>query len=106
MHTQHRVMVQTQQLWVSELSSATGQHSYGTSRPAMRVELPEPLVGSCSLGQVVHIIGHAACSTSTAGPANAVSIHVSGDGLSVCRHRQSGQTHAHLHACTAMCRVC
>lgn len=74
-------MVQEQQLCVSELSSATGQHGYGTSRPAMRVELPEHLVGSCSLGQVVHITGHAVCSTSTAGPTNSGSIHVSGNRL-------------------------
>lgn len=72
-------MVQTQQLWVSELSSATGQHSYGTSRPAMRVELPEHLVASCSLGQVVHITGHALWGPSTAGPTNPGSIHVSGN---------------------------
>jgi hypothetical protein len=53
--------VQTQQLWVSELNSATGRSSYGTSSPALQVQLPEHLVGTCSLGQVVHITGHASC---------------------------------------------
>ena len=52
-------MVQTQRAWMSELSSATGRISYGTSTPALQVLLPEHLVSSCSLGQVVHIIGHA-----------------------------------------------
>lgn len=59
-------MVQTQQLWVSELSCATGRSSYGCSSPALRVILPEHLAGTCSLGSVVHIIGHASCSLSTA----------------------------------------
>lgn len=66
-----RLMVQTQQLWLSELSSATGRSSYGTSSPALQVHLPEHLVSCCSLGQVVHIIGHASTAISTAGPASA-----------------------------------
>lgn len=70
-------MVQTQQLWVSELSSATGRSIYGLSSPALQVQLPEHLVGACSLGQVVHIIGHASCGRGPAGQANAGCIQVS-----------------------------
>lgn len=68
-----RVMVQTQQLWVSEMSAAIGRSSYGTSSPALQVQLPEHLVGACSLGQVVHITGHASCA---AGPSSIPCIQV------------------------------
>jgi hypothetical protein len=75
-------MVQTQQLWVSELSRATGRSSYGVCGPALQVQLPEALADSCNLGQVVHIIGHAVTgpSSSNAAPGGASSccIQVSG----------------------------
>lgn len=85
-----RLMVPTQQLWVSELSAATGRSTYGTSRPALQVQLPEHLVTRCTLGQAVHIIGHACAGA--------------GGGLKV-RHiqkRKNGCRHgAPLHAAAA-----
>jgi hypothetical protein len=70
-----RLMVQTQMVWVSELSSATGRSSYGISSTAIQVHLPEALVDSCSLGQVVHVIGHAHTSVVT-GAANRAVVQV------------------------------
>lgn len=70
-----RLMVQTQQLWVSALSSATGRCKYSVSGPGLPVSLPEHLVGSCSLGDVVHLIGHASIKP-TPGPSSSCAVQV------------------------------
>eukprot|EP00879_Flechtneria_rotunda_P026425 GHRR01028174.1.p1 GENE.GHRR01028174.1~~GHRR01028174.1.p1 ORF type:complete len:459 (+),score=198.48 GHRR01028174.1:77-1378(+) len=62
-----RVMVPAQQLWVSELSSATGRPVYGTSTAPLLVHVLQHQVGSCSLGSAVHIIGHCQLNMSATG---------------------------------------
>lgn len=69
-------MVQTQSVWVSDLSSATGRATYGLSCPPLLVLLPASLVSSSRLGDVVHIIGHASTALSPAGGSSACGVQV------------------------------
>jgi hypothetical protein len=94
----YRLMVQTQQLWVSELSRATGRTSYGVCGPALQVLLPEALVGSCHLGHVVHMIGHTAT-----GPSSSSSSSTAPAGASSCCIQVgSGNLHQYT-SCTTPC---
>eukprot|EP00775_Hariotina_reticulata_P012142 gene12142-12280_t len=62
-----RLMAPCQQLWVTDLCSATGRSSYSSSRAPLLVQVPEDQVGQWQLGAVVQIIGHASLNIGGAG---------------------------------------
>jgi hypothetical protein len=81
-------MVQAQTLWVSELSAATGGRCYGVSCAPLQVVLPERLVSCASLGDVVHITGHASIAPAAAAATAAGGVGAGAASIQV-RHAES-----------------
>jgi len=100
-----RVMVPCQQIWVTELSTATGRSHFGSSRQPLLVQVPEEQVG-WQLGDVVHIIGHAGLHTAADAAGGCCSVQVSGSWRHLVHALQPETVQSQLHRADAQRPSC